>query len=61
MITSFSDNHVTIRAERWPGHMAYEFCRLRGKSELLVSRDGGKYHFACLVMEDGGTSEDMSA
>lgn len=51
VITSFSANHVTIAAPDWPGHMAYEYCRTQGKGELLVSRDGGRYHFACLARE----------
>jgi len=51
VITSFSSNHVTIAAPDWPGHMAYEYCRTQGKGELLVSREGWRYHFACLARE----------
>jgi len=51
VITSFSANHVTIAAPDWPGRWAYEYCRLHGKGELLISRDGGWYHFACLARE----------
>jgi hypothetical protein len=58
VITGFSANHVTIRHGTWPGAVANSYCRLFGKSELLISRkEDGTFHFACLVMDETGEGE----